>query len=129
MKVPLIIYDPDIKGSGKKIDNLVELVDIFPTLVDLAQLSQIQPCTLQNSITCTEGKSLKNLMKGDYDSYTDSAAYSQYPRPGTYPTLKPNSDEPKLKDIKIMGYSIKTNRFRYTVWLNFNRNTFKAGKN
>lgn len=46
-------------------------------------------------------------------------AFSQYPRPGEYPTLKPNSDKPKLKEIKIMGCSMRTNKFRYTEWCGF----------
>jgi len=29
--------------------------------------------------------------------------FSQYPRPGVFPTLKPNSDKPHLEQIKVMG--------------------------
>lgn len=49
-------------------------------------------------------------------------AISQYPRPGEYP--KRNSDKPFLKDIKIMGYSIRTKRYRYTEWISFNSTLF-----
>lgn len=48
-----------------------------------------------------------------------NTAFTQYPRPGLYPTLKPNSDKPKLQEIKIMGYSINTERYRYTQWVEF----------
>lgn len=48
------------------------------------------------------------------------AAFTQYPRPGIFPTLKPNSDEPKLQYIEIMGYSIITSHYRYTEWVRFN---------
>lgn len=44
----------------------------------------------------------------------------QYPRPGLFPNLKPNSDQPRLKQIKIMGYSIRTERYRFTEWVSFN---------
>nr|XP_050855058.1 iduronate 2-sulfatase isoform X3 [Vespula vulgaris] len=47
------------------------------------------------------------------------AAFSQYPRPGIEPTLHPNSDEPHLKDITIMGYSLKSHEYRYTAWIPF----------
>lgn len=45
-------------------------------------------------------------------------AFTQYPRPSRFPTS--NSDKPRLKQIKIMGYSIRTSRFRYTEWVKFN---------
>lgn len=54
-----------------------------------------------------------------------SAIFTQYPRPGVFPTADPNSDEPQLKDIKIMGYSIRTKRYRYTEWVRFDVNNFK----
>lgn len=48
-----------------------------------------------------------------------TGAFSQYPRPGIYPTQHPNSDKPRLNQIKYMGYSLRTNRFRYTEWVKF----------
>lgn len=50
-------------------------------------------------------------------------AISQYPRPSKIPQI--NSDEPRLEDIEIMGYSLRTKRFRYTEWIRFNSATFK----
>lgn len=41
-----------------------------------------------------------------------------------FPTIQPNSDQPSLNDIKIMGYSIRTARYRYTAWIAFNHTTF-----
>ena len=43
LQVPLIISDPDEAG-GRSVDAPVELVDIFPTIVDLAGLDQINLC-------------------------------------------------------------------------------------
>ena len=48
-----------------------------------------------------------------------SGAISQYPRPGLTPICKPSSDEPRLRQIKIMGYTLRTIRYRYTVWVSF----------
>ena len=42
-QVLLIISDPDEEG-GRSVDAPVELVDIFPTMVDLAGLDQIDLC-------------------------------------------------------------------------------------
>jgi iduronate 2-sulfatase len=54
------------------------------------------------------------------------AVFSQYPRPGAFPTQTPDSDRPRLKDISIMGYSIRTPRYRYTEWIKFNHTSFMA---
>lgn len=59
---------------------------------------------------------------------SDNFAISQYPRPGVYPTEFPNSDRPRLRDIKIMGYSLRISHFRYTIWLEFNARTFERSK-
>lgn len=37
--------------------------------------------------------------------------------------MHPNSDEPRLKKIKVMGYTLRTNRYRYTSWLPFKPET------
>lgn len=39
--------------------------------------------------------------------------------------LHPNSDKPRLKEINIMGYTLKTNDYRYTVWIPFAYMTYK----
>lgn len=129
LKVPLIIYDPfhtntDLKQS--KVREVVELVDIFPTLVQLAGLPQVKRCKNNKTKVCTEGKSLVKLL-GNKSLNKNYTAFSQYPRPGPYPSLTPNSDEPRLNDIQIMGYSIRTDQFRYTAWIPFDHQTFEEG--
>jgi iduronate 2-sulfatase len=95
--------------------------------VELAGLPAIPKCSLNKTKTCTEGKSLVPHMKGEYVRKSDQVAFSQYPRPGSFPTKSPNSDKPKLKQIKIMGYSIRTIQFRYTIWIGFNPKKIKRG--
>lgn len=129
LKVPLIIYDPYKNlATSKKIDNVVELIDLFPTIVDLIGLPEIEKChqSVNKQELCTEGKSLVPLMDNNSKSW-ENIAFSQYPRPGEFPTKSPNSDKPKLKQIKIMGYSIRTAQFRYNVWIKFNSKKFKRG--
>lgn len=53
-------------------------------------------------------------------SLSETVVFTQYPRPNIYPNKKINSDKPRLKNIKIMGYSIRTDRYRYTEWIKFN---------
>lgn len=115
--------------------NPVELVDIFPSLADLALLPAIKQCSLQSAtdILCTEGQSFAALLRGGPTHSADSkpvanvsthktAAFSQYPRPSLEP--RADSDQPKLADIRWMGYSVRTAVYRYTEWIRFNRSCF-----
>jgi iduronate 2-sulfatase len=97
-RVPLLISTPDGRAAGKKTDALVELLDLYPTLVDLAGIAP--PDGL-------EGKSLRPLFE-DPDRQFRAAARTQHPRPAYY---KSQPD--------VMGYSIRTARFRYTEWQSF----------
>lgn len=40
--------------------------------------------------------------------------------------LQENSDLPDLKDIKVMGYSVRSWNYRFTLWLGFNPTTFQV---
>ncbi|XP_035914554.1 iduronate 2-sulfatase [Anopheles stephensi] len=133
VRVPLVVSAPTlqpVRTDRQKIENVVELLDLYATLVDLAGLPPVPTCNVKRphkATTCTEGKSLLPLLVSNSSDYSGGEwiAYSQYPRPGTYPTIAPNSDEPKLKHIKIMGYSMRTERFRYTAWIRFDPVKFK----
>ncbi|XP_058837730.1 iduronate 2-sulfatase [Topomyia yanbarensis] len=126
LNVPLIVHSPDIQTKpDNKIDGIVELLDLFPTMVDLAGLPPIESCGMNvNLETCVEGKSLLPYIAGAPMDDSMEEAFSQYPRPGVYPSVYPNSDKPKLYQIKIMGYSIRNRRFRYTAWVRFDPVTF-----
>ncbi|XP_012149600.2 iduronate 2-sulfatase isoform X1 [Megachile rotundata] len=105
------------------INSLVELVDIFPTIADLAN-SSIPICTNNPhiEIVCSEGITLMPLIKAALKQKPilwKKAVFGQYPRPGIKPSMHPNSDEPRFKEIKVMGYTLRTNRYRYTSWLQF----------
>ncbi|XP_055631229.1 iduronate 2-sulfatase [Toxorhynchites rutilus septentrionalis] len=126
LKVPLIVYSPDIKTvPNNKIDKVVELLDIFPTLVDIAGLPPVTSCRDRiKAETCVEGKSLLSYITDPTCNDHPEEAFSQYPRPGTYPSVHPNSDKPKLYQITIMGYSIRTKQYRYTAWIGFDPSKF-----
>jgi iduronate 2-sulfatase len=135
LKVPLIIYDPRApQMKVKRIESIGELIDVFPTLADVAKLPPMPECENSNDyeeekITCAEGKSLYSKMLNMNDEDDDgNVAFSQYPRPTQTPSRSPDSDQPKLREIKIMGYTIRTNRFRYTAWIKFNSKKFKRSK-
>jgi iduronate 2-sulfatase len=101
-RAPLIIAGPGIKAG--KTSSLTEFVDVFPTICDLVGVSI--PKNL-------DGKSLKPLM---VNNKTKGKEYSisQYPR-----KLK-KAEMTKLgySDSKMMGYSLRTDQYRYTIWMN-----------
>uniref|UniRef100_A0A8D0HEL2 Iduronate 2-sulfatase n=1 Tax=Sphenodon punctatus TaxID=8508 RepID=A0A8D0HEL2_SPHPU len=121
----------------EKPQEMVELVSLFSTLSELAGLRVPQTCpeTSFHIALCTEGESIvqyfdttKEEEDDDEDDYVDkndrepTIAFSQYPRPADTPQL--NSDKPDLKDIRVMGYSMRTDDYRYTLWFGFNPDNF-----
>lgn len=87
-RAPLILRAPGMKSAGSKINALVEFVDIYPTLCELAGLP------LPGHL---EGTSFAPLLN-DANRPWKSAAFSQFPRTG------------------CMGYSMRTDRYRFTRW-------------
>ncbi|XP_007458981.1 PREDICTED: iduronate 2-sulfatase isoform X2 [Lipotes vexillifer] len=119
---------------GRQARDLVELLSLFPTLAGLAGLPVPPRCPIPSFHVelCREGRNLLKYFQvrdSEEDSYIrgdprELVAYSQYPRPADSPQW--NSDKPSLKDIKVMGYSIRTVDYRYTVWVGFNPREFLA---
>ena len=93
----LLLSVPGMKNAGAKATGLVEFVDIYPTLAELAGLPL--PAHL-------EGLSFKPVLDHPTRPWKP-AAFSQYPRPGNSAT----------GGIPLMGYSMRTERYRFTVWL------------
>jgi iduronate 2-sulfatase len=97
-RVPLIIATPQGQG-GQRTSALVELLDLYPTLADLCELAA--PGNL-------EGTSLRTLLE-DPKATVKPAAFTWHPRPAYPPDGKPP---------EAMGYSLRTDRYRYTEWRN-----------
>jgi arylsulfatase A-like enzyme len=101
-RAPLIIAGPGIK-SGKT-NSLTEFVDVFPTICELAGVAI--PSKL-------DGKSLKLLMENNNAKVNDYSI-SQYPRK----LKKVEMIKKGYSDPKIMGYSLRTDKYRFTIWMN-----------
>ena len=87
--VPLIISDPDAKATaGQQANGPVELLDIYPTVVDL--------CGMKAPFHIS-GKSLKPMIQDPQMKVRDSAL-----------------NQISLRDLQ--GHTVKTERYRYTEW-------------
>ena len=104
-RVPLILASPQHK-PGQRTDALVELLDLYPTLAELCELEA--PREL-------EGISLVPLLS-DPTLKLKSVALTQTPRP--------NYLRGKLP--RIMGYSARFERYRYTEWRDFQSGVVEA---
>jgi arylsulfatase A-like enzyme len=86
--VPMILSVPGMKTAGKRTSALTEYVDIYPTLCEACSL------TIPSHL---EGRSMMPLLDNPQRPWK-KAAFSQYPRG------------------RVMGYTMRTKRFRYTEW-------------
>jgi len=133
-RVPFIIRSPGMSAlgtSGTMTNAPVELVDVFPTLLDLCSLPVPDETTsVTNDITLyqiLEGTTLLPLLEDSQQPWK-SAAFSQYQR---YISYKSSYDSDRTLSPagggKGMGYSIRTDRYRYTEWWRTNGNYGKFG--
>jgi iduronate 2-sulfatase len=133
-RVPLIVWTPDMAKRGEKTRSLTEFVDVYPTLCDLCGLPK--PAAL-------EGRSFVDQLK-DPAAPGKDAAFSQFPSPALRewaarplsPAMRGTFFGPVIADVEatlkqehgprynadlfdnhVMGYSIRTDQYRLTAWL------------
>jgi uncharacterized sulfatase len=87
-RVPLLISAPGFGSAGQASPRVVELLDLYPTLADLAGLRPISPL---------DGVSLRPLLEKPSAPW-DRPAYTE------------------IRRAHGLGRSIRTERFRYTEW-------------
>jgi iduronate 2-sulfatase len=94
-RAPLIIRAPRMPGNGVSCRRVVEFVDLYPTLTELANVQS--PMGLA-------GRSLVPLLENPLAEW-DGYAVTQILRPA----------DDRLSE-QVMGCSIRTDRWRYTEW-------------
>ncbi len=85
-RAPLIVYDPTAPGGGARIADPVELVDIFPTVLDLLGLGAAAPSDLAGASlapyladpTLALGGSAITTMQGNASIRTPAFRYIRY---------------------------------------------------
>lgn len=112
---PLLIYAPGIT-KGEKCDGIVECIDIYPTVAQLADLQV--PAD-------KDGKSLIPLLEDvhaewNYPAFTqqartliDTSAPNPFITKGVRFMFNPSVDD---KHTTVFGRSVRVDRYRYTEW-------------
>ena len=106
-RAPLIISVPGMKAKGKTTTSITEFVDIYPSLCELAGLPVPKGLA---------GKSVVPLLDNP-EAGGKHAAYSQYLREGGW--RGPDG-------ITYMGYTVRTDQFRYVEWYNWDTHQLAA---
>lgn len=102
-RVPLILAAPGVGRGAARTRALVELVDLYPTLVDLSGLP---------AAAGLEGTSLAPLLR-DPGGAGRAVAISQHPHPS-------------YGEATHMGYTLRDDRYRYVEWRELKSGTVTA---
>ena len=104
-----MIRIPGLTDEGMKSSKAVELIDLFPTLVEAAGFDPLQICPQSSSDIklCTEGRSLLPLFLDPTTPNWDESVFWQYHRGGFVDDVVPRQ----------MGYTIKVPGYRYTEYV------------
>ncbi len=132
-RVPFIVWTPDMKAAGKSTSAITELLDIYPTLCELAGLPIPEHC---------EGSSLTTLLDNP-DAERWKPAISQFPNPALRewaanplsPGMRQTFFGPLIEDVEnrikkqmgdkwdrelfenhLMGYTMRSALYRLVVW-------------
>jgi len=115
LRIPTFMRAPWLTSATGKVTNvLAEAVDFYPTLAELAGL----PDPTSMGEEHISGVSLARVFENPGDIGFKSAAFSQtakqtVSRPFAYWPIPPR------KEIGLMGYSMRTDTWRYTAWFQF----------
>jgi iduronate 2-sulfatase len=131
-RVPLIVRVPWLPATrGVRSKALVEIVDLYPTALELMGIGSAQRVPDLAQLEGTSFAPLLNAGASLLQSGTmwKNATFTQYPRckstkEGTPPNDAPwksptNNPCTHVKDhaFDAMGYSIRSDRWRYTLWV------------
>lgn len=102
-RVPLIIADPRIASThGQSTSSLAELIDLYPTLADLTEVTDGLGENLRQHL---DGVSLAPILR-DTNRVVKTAAFTRHQQP-FYGSSK---------NWQAWGHSVRTKRWRYTQW-------------
>jgi iduronate 2-sulfatase len=112
--IPFIIRAPHIAHSvGKESAVLAEMVDVYPTLAALAGLPDPRTVVGSEGIN---GTSLLPAIANPANTTIKTAAFSQFAKNNIGTSVDCQFFR---NETQIMGYTIRTDEWRYTSWFRF----------
>jgi len=143
-RIPLIIRAPWLatKSSSAKVSDIVELIDVYPTLAELAGITvpatyKLDGSSFASLVTTSlsenvetspiiKQNSIDNNLKYPHNNLLNSYALSVYPRcpadltnPARY-WAKNDCMMHERSNFPFMGISLRVQDWRYTEWLRWN---------
>lgn len=119
VRVPLMITVPWLTGShGKITKSITELVDVGPTISSLAGIDPAPG---------VDGKDVSALFSSPERSLKEYA-FHQYPacgQPRIWNHTRTACNNAPRDQFWAMGYSVRSDQYRYTRWLRWNTTTLK----
>jgi iduronate 2-sulfatase len=131
-RVPLIIKVPNSSSAGKRTDSLAELVDMYPTVAELAGVDK--PSALDGvslaSLFENSSTKIKNFAFGQFphslkDIGSDRKLLSRRDDSG-FVSAAESKDAPC--DKNVMGFTVRSDQYRYTRWMPFGQTAVSEGK-
>ena len=110
-RVPFMIHIPGVTNKGMRSSKFVEMVDIFPTLVELAGFDPLDRCPVPSYDVdlCSEGRSLLPLLEDQQRlDWTDTVFWQH---------TREYAPEDQPVPHKLV-YSIRDGNYRYTEYVN-----------
>lgn len=107
-RAPMFIAHPQQHDKGAAVDRAVEFLDLYPTLAEICGLQPPEHL---------EGESVADVLN-DRNAKVKDFAISQFARPVSYNFTQRNP--------KNMGYTIRTEHYRYTRWIEFETGKLRA---
>ena len=107
LRIPLIISSPNAKQKGKVSDSIVELVDIYPTILDLANIA------IPSHVA---SRSFAGLLDAPHMTFRSSALSQSHSQAMSNKRKSAVLSRPGVQLDGMLGYSIRTERYRYTEW-------------
>ena len=126
--------------GGRRSMALVETVDIFPTLAELADVPLTKGMSdgrsfavLLDDANATVPLAAQGITPREWMALGTTtgfnASFSQYARCPQNPEMLDNDhscDGINRRDIQVMGYTLRTAEWRYTKWLSWNGTAMAA---
>ena len=126
-RVPLVVALPPGRlpagRAGARVEEVVELQDVYPTVAALAGLA-----LPRGEVPPVAGRSLLPLVVGA-NGARDPMAFSQYPRhvpDPAAPWANNTAVDTERAQFTAMGYSVRSEDFRYNAWRRWDGRALRA---